>query len=301
MGKKSLVFLFILMLSVTCSAGEISRIVAKVNNIIITSKDLDDYSNMLAYRAALETNTLPQLNQGFKKKALQKLIEDKLILSEAKREEIELSDPHSVEDKVKEIISSYPTIEEFEQSLIERGLTVTLLKERLKEQFLIREMINRNVRSFIYILPQEINEYYQQNQNFFSQPTRYHIAIITADDDGYLDQAAQVLQGQGIEAAQKEYEDSLVIMESSAAELRPEIVEALTPLSEGQYTITLFDNRKHLIFLEKILPAHAQTLTQSASTIQTIISQKKFETRYEEWLNDLRDNAVIKVYAPYNE
>lgn len=138
-------------------AQEVNKIIAKVNNYIITTKDLDDFCKMLAYRLADQENEISPNDENFRSEALGKLIEDKLIAAQAQKEKIEVPTPW-VEGRLGEMIASYPTRPEFEASLVERGLTMTILKERIREQFMARQVIDKYVRQYVTISPSEVHQ-----------------------------------------------------------------------------------------------------------------------------------------------
>ena len=82
------ILLFLCSLYIPLYAEDVARIIAKVNNQVITSKDLDDYSQAVQYRLSDSEPDVSVQTPEFRKQNLRRLIEDKLILEEAKKEKI---------------------------------------------------------------------------------------------------------------------------------------------------------------------------------------------------------------------
>lgn len=276
-------------------AEEVTKIIAKVNNQVITSKDLDDYCKILAYQLSEEMTDVSSDDKEFKKKALLRLIEDRLILSEAKKEKIDI--PRSwIDDRFNRIIFSYPSREEFEQSLVEKGLTITLLKEKIKEQYLMREIIEKKVKSFVNISPQEISRYYADNIDKMYSFPEYVFYIAKAEDESTLIEMSQLIQKEGILKAEQIYEDSLSKVKSRQEELREEIFKILKDLKEKEYQIAKIDKEYYLVYLEKRFEPRLLSLEEVKEQIYSYLWQMKFQKRFNEWVEELREKAVIKIY-----
>ncbi|MDD5584394.1 MAG: SurA N-terminal domain-containing protein [Candidatus Omnitrophica bacterium] len=289
--------LFSLLLSATARGEEVSRIIAKINNQIITSKDLDDFCKMLAYRlsSTSEESELSPNDENFKKESLEKLIEDKLILSQAKKENIEVPGGW-IEAKLNEMITSAPSRQEFEDSLTERGLTITLLRERLKDQFMVRQLIDRYVRAYIAISPQELHTFYEQHPNKFSPPLKYVLWVASSKNKNTLVEIGKVIKEKGIAVAEKEYDDVLIKLESTKDRLREEVAQMVDEVKEGNFAIKKIDETDHLIYFEKTLTPRQLSFEEAKEQIHALLWREKFKMRYQEWVTSLKAKATIKNY-----
>ena len=110
-------------------AQGVTSIIAKVNNEIITSSDLNEYLQILVYRLGDKAVDFSPDSPEGRKEALERLIEDRLILDQAKQYNVEVPS-YWVQAKLDQMIESFPSREHFEKSLIDRGLSVSLLKNR---------------------------------------------------------------------------------------------------------------------------------------------------------------------------
>jgi hypothetical protein len=275
---------------------EINRVVALVNNQVITYKDLNDYCKLFSYQLS-QKETVDCNDEDSKREALERLIEDRLILDKAKKEKIGIP-LGLIENKLKEIISSYPSSEEFEKSLIDKGLNITLLKEKIKEQYLVRSVIEKYVDVYIKVLPQEINKYYALHiKDFYSDP-RYTLWIMKSEDKKFLKEICNAIKTKSFEEIKREYSKDLIRMESEPKDLKEEIVNCLEELKEGDCLIRNIEEEVYLIYLEKKEDSHLLSLEEVKEKIYSYLWRKKFKERFKEWLGELKREAAIKVYFP---
>lgn len=296
-NKKLFIFLLITFYcSLIASYAEVvNKVVARVNNQVITTKDLDDYCKVLIFRLPDERDNPSSGGDKFKEEALEKLIEDKLILDAAKKEGFQVPSLW-IASKLDEIIASYPTIEEFENSLIERGLNITLLRARIKEQYLLRQALEKYVHSQITISPQEISRYYESNSLEFSSQTKFILWIAKSIDENFLRNLGQTIKEKGISQAEKEHQGSIIKIESAPEELKEEILQILKTMQEGEYSIKEIDNLSYLIYLEEIVASEVLSIDAAGEEIYSYLWEKKFKVRFSQWLEELKGESVIRIY-----
>jgi hypothetical protein len=277
-------------------AEEVARVVAAVNNQVITSKDVSDYCAAMAYRLEGEAGGGTCDDPEVRKEALYRLIDDKLVLAEAKKGQLEV--PRGmVDEHLSRIILSYPSREAFEQSLVEKGLTVTSLREILKEKILMQSVVEFNVKSFINISPQEITDFYQNNQESFYTPQTYVFYIAESQRRQELDEIIDTIDSQGVKKALRQFGAMLFPVESTRAELRPEIGNALSDLSDGSYVIVDVEDRHYLIYRDHVNEPRMMPISEVSEQIVEYLKDRQFKKRFTEWLSQLRETAVIKHYG----
>ncbi|MCF7907517.1 MAG: SurA N-terminal domain-containing protein [Candidatus Omnitrophica bacterium] len=282
-------------LTLRVNAEAVAKIIAKVNKQVITSRDLDEYCKVLQFKLSDSRDNIPSEDVEFRKIALSRLIEDKLILDEAKRIKMEI--PRAlVEDRLNEIIKSHPSREVFEESLEERGLTVTKLKEKIREQYLMRELIQMQVKSSIAISPQELNSYYSENKSQMLSPAGYIFYIATSKDEGSLNQIVDKIKTEGIAKALGDYQDELIRMESAEDELKPQIVGILEKLKGGQSEVAKMEETYYLVYMESKIDPRELTLSEAQEAIRGYLWDQKFKQKFSEWVKELKEMSVIKIY-----
>lgn len=277
------------------TAEEVSRIIAMVNNQIITSQDLNDYLGIIAYRLSLKGMDFPADEEELKRQALDSLIDDRLILSEAEKEKVVV--PFNwVQERIDQMISSYPSRDDFEESLSVKGLTLTLLREKLKEQYISQQMIEEHIKAYVSVSPQEVNAYYQEHLGDFSMLVKYVIWIAKSPDKEYLREISRFIDEKGFDAARIEFEDDLIKMESQEDDLIEGVAAVLKEIKEGEYLFREINGQPHFIYLEKKITGQAVSLEDARDKIRSFLLDMKTKERFAVWIAELREKALIKIY-----
>ncbi|MBD3245953.1 MAG: hypothetical protein GF333_02985 [Candidatus Omnitrophica bacterium] len=290
-----LVTAMILFGALAVQARPLGRVVARINEEIITSKDLYDYCMLLNYQQGKRPDEAQCGSSAHLEEVMEKLIEDKLILHRAKQENFRIPD-YAVEEKIDEIISSYESRAAFERSLVEKGLTITLLKKKIRDQFLVRRALGKYVESRVSVAPQEISRFYQRYSSRFDSPETYVFWIAKSDRRSFLERIAEEFADRGAETAKNTYQETLIKIESSRDELRNDIYEVIAEMDPGGYRIKNIDGQLHFVYLEKIIPAKSLSLDQVKEDIYSFLYEQEFAEQFQEWVTTLKENAVIVVY-----
>lgn len=146
------------------------QIVARVNNDIITSREV-------SIRAII----LTQNNQI----ALQTLIEDKLVNRQAIKDNIKVSD-EELEKVLQERLSNFVSLDNFIKTIIQPlGISLEDYRNELKEQLLRDKYIQSKIGSYkltvdtktdfiidIVVSPKEMREYFETNKERFTKSER---------------------------------------------------------------------------------------------------------------------------------
>ncbi len=300
MGKLSFMGMVVLYImgtffGVSLWAKEAIRVVAAVNNQVVTSKDVNDYCAAMAYRLEDQNKDISCDDPQVKSEALERLVEDKLVLAEAKK--VQMDVPRGmVDERLSRIMSSYPSQEAFEESLLERGLTITSLKEILKEKMLMQTIVEFNVKSFVGVSPQEISNFYEANKNSFHTVQSYTFFIAESNDYGELKDIADVIDSEGIKIAHRDFKTILFSVESIREELKREIGDVLSGLENSAYSIEKVDDHYYLIYRSHVNEPRVLPIAEVKEQIDAHLKDVRFKQRFVEWLSQLKEAAVIKYY-----
>jgi len=297
MVKNILVVLFLF--SGICFAQD--KIVAVVNNEIITQKDLNDFVNFMRMQLSIELTgeKLEQKIQSMKADLLNKLIEDRIILQEAKKNKV-LVDENRVKAKIDEIKGRYGREAEFQAALVQQGLAQADLELRLREQLLMYSIIEAKIKSKIVIRPSEITEFYEKNVEEFKTPEEREFESITTNDADLAQKIYEDLKNNGdfSETAKKYSLEAKSFNAKKGGELRKELEEAIFKLDPGGISEALkIEDTFHIFKLTKIIPFRQESLTEAQDKIQEFVFNKKMQEDLLLWLNDLKKNAYIKISA----
>jgi len=294
--KKLILLLIALGFCLGASGTNALRIVAKVNDEAITAADLEEYYNLLRYRLARQRATdLEETLEDFKETALLSLIEDRLIVQKAKSLGGEVP-AAMVNEKLKNLIDSFVSYAEFEQSLVEQGLTVSLLKEKIREQYLIREIVNARVRSQVYVFPAEVTQFYNDNKDQFKSRIQYRCWIARFDDAQTQEMVRRDLEKDGFEAASSKHKEFFFLLEQPQEGFKKDIFIVVNDLEPGSFTTAFIDGSHFIVFLEEVVPSYDLPLDSVKDDIHLYLFEEKFTKALKDWVEILKEDAVIEIY-----
>jgi len=297
---KIIFFLFCFLSSGAVFAED--KIVAIVNSEVVTQKDLDEFLNFARLQLSSENKnvnagTLDKKIISMKGDLLQKLIEDRIIVQQAKKEKIKI-DETRLQGKIEEVKRHYGSDERFQEALKEQGLVQSDIESKMREQALMFTMIDTAVRKKILINPTDVTAYYQQNTDDFRVPEQLDIDSLVMDNQ---DKAQEVFRSikSGKDIAAVASGESLMVnkMSASRGQLRKEIEEAVFKLKAGEITQPLkIDDKFYIFRLNGTIPAHLMPLSEVRDKIYTFLYNKKMEENLASWLDGLKKNSYIKIF-----
>lgn len=301
--KTPLIFIFCLFMTVLPAVTALTyaedKIVAIVNREIITQKDLDDFMNFmyLQLSAKYQGKELEDKMNGVKPDLLNRLIEDKLILEEAKKENIQV-DEARVKAKISEIKSNYPSEAEFQDALVKQGLTQADIEKRIREQLLIFEIIDLQIRKKIIVSPKEVTDFYEEHKEEFVQPeTRRVNSLITKNEVLANKVISSLGQGADLDKISKEY--SLELNDLGAVkkgQLVKEIEDVIFNMDVGSISQAIKVGDAYYIFkLGEILPLKKYNLVEVQEEIYYRLYELKMQEGLTQWLEDLRKKAYVEI------
>ncbi len=296
---KTFVILFscILILKIPLAVHAVdNQISAVVNNEIVTAKELEDFISLLDYQETKKPHSLKSDDPARRREALDSLIEDKLILQQARKLNLEVPQ-ELVEKRIREVQKTFSDNEEFEKSLIERGINLNALKEKIKEQILMKEMVDRTIRDAIVISPHEITEYFEQNKNQFTIPEEAVYSALVFDNQFEAKQIYEIIKNLDLFELDSQYREKLIAGTLRRDECKPELEHSLfeSPLKKFLPPQKVEDNY-FIFYVEKRTSEQESSLAESNDEIWNVLFRKKFQEKFIEWVEKLRKNAVIKIY-----
>lgn len=299
-GIVLIIFIFsplekICLMEFTAQGENISKIIVKVNKQVITSRDLDEYCNILSLQLFEGKEDNPSDSKEFRTKALQRLIDDTLILDKANQDKIDVS-PSRIEGKIAQLTASYPSRKEFEESLKNKGLTINLLRQKIKEQYMLRTIIDSYVKFQVNVSPKEISDYYTEHPDNFYSLVTYVFYIAKSTEANTVKNISEVITKSGINDASSKHKDILYRMESDLKDLKPDIANIIKNLKPGKYEIKEIDQIFYLIFLDKLITPYKFSLEEVKEKIYAYLWDVKFRKKFTSWVETLRESALIENY-----
>jgi parvulin-like peptidyl-prolyl isomerase len=295
---KFLIILALVFLPAYCLYAQ-DKVIAVVNNEVIAQKDLSDFLNYirLQYSRQLQGKALEEKVTSMKQDLLQRLIEDRLILQQAKLDKI-VVDSSRIKSKIEEIKKGYPSEAAFEQDLAKQGLVQADLENKIREQMLMRSLIEGKVRSKVIIRPDEVTSFYAKNKKQLVKPEeRILTMIIIQDEDAAKTVSYQLRSGIKLEELATKFEFTTDKFSATPGQqLRPEIEDTVFKLGRGEISNPVKVDGKYFIFkLDDIIGSQQLSLVQAQDEIKSYLFEKKMQEELVKWLDELKKQSYIKI------
>ncbi|MFN2531584.1 MAG: hypothetical protein ABR555_09830 [Pyrinomonadaceae bacterium] len=153
------VFLIVLCAGSNFGQQVVDKMVATVNAGVRT--DLITYSDLI-WQLALQPNTpLDTPNSNDLNAALNRVIDQRLILQEAEKLPTIAPTAKEISDARDELARNFSTPAEFQQRLLKVGLTSEKLDQIIEQRLKMEKYLDFRFRNFVVITPKEIADYYR--------------------------------------------------------------------------------------------------------------------------------------------
>lgn len=281
-------------------------ILAVVNDELITLKDLRDYVRGTYVALVAEGKKPEEIDKimlDLEINGLNKLIEDKLLLSRANEMGLDVKDK-LIEDKIDVIKQRYSSEQDFTQALIKNGATMTDLRKKVTEQLKIAFVIDHEVKKKIYVNPKEVTQYYEDNMTKFQDKEKIFVDSIfipyNGDQDEAIKQANVALSlikgGDSFESVAKEYSQASSLGKVERGQLLPKIEKIVFHLDLNVPSdIVEVDNGAYIFLVTKKFSAQLASLNDVNDFITEYLFRQKFQNELLTWLASLKEDAYIEI------
>lgn len=276
------------------------KIICTVNDQIITESEFEEFVNVLRFKISVENNDQDKAYSRFleeRSKALDKLIEDRLITEAAQQKGYKIPDD-LIESRLQDFRNQFSKEQDFIDTLVAKGINIKTLKQKIITQILMKQIVNDEVRSKINIKPYEVTEFYNEHKEEYKM-------------DSELDYTAIVLKT--FESAHDVYN------ELNKAEIPQVVIDFYSKVSrKGKFSEkgvadnlrVLFDNSDQKLFqpikvgesyyvfyVTNRYPQRYLQLDEVYSDIVNNLFEKRFVEDFSQWVDSLKEDAVIKIIS----
>ncbi len=179
---------------------DLDRIIAVVNNDIITEHELEQRVHTVAINLRRQNIQLPPMEQ-LRAQVLERLITERAILQRARQTGIRIDD-QMVNASIEQIArQNNLTIDELRQRLLADGVTFAAFRNEIRDEITTQRLREREVDQKIDIPESEVDAYLAEQAGFTgSDVTEYRISHILlpidpgADDDQIREEAERVAE-----------------------------------------------------------------------------------------------------------
>jgi len=300
------------LISPAAQAEILDRIVATVNGEIITMKEINQRLVPVLKRSRVED---PEKINEIRRKILERLIENKLVLQEGKHLGVRIKGTE-VDDAIERIKqANRVNQEQFEAELIRRGSNIQTVREDLRVELIKSKLINREIRSRIVVSAEQIDAYYREQGDKRELKPKVHVRNIVLAVPEEAPPSVVAKKQAWAEEILAEIKDGLDFAEAAAKysegsnakdggdlglvgwdEMDNRIKAALEKLEPGQTTPPVRTAMGiQLFYLVERLDQDEEAVAKAKEKIRELLTRRMLKKKYIEWLEGLRSKALIKI------
>ena len=305
----------VLCLGVSAFAEITNRIVAIVDNDIITLYELNERAKELTGYSPEEQQVVN--DQGFvenRRNLLNLMINERLTQAKIRALGIDITS-NQIDATIEKIKQDYGlTQESLLISLKNEGISYEKYREDLKQDIERSRLITSEVKSKIIITDNQITQYYNDHKEEYIKAKFHLLGIILKAVDRndeeemteLLNKAQELLarlrKGEDFGRIAKEYSQGLGADDGGdlgkyeSAKLNPEFLKMLFDLNEGDISeVIVSDSGVQIIKLISKEITGIQPIEEVRASIEDIIYKQEVNEKFTSWLEDLRKSAYIEI------
>ncbi|HYA88305.1 MAG TPA: peptidylprolyl isomerase [Nitrospirota bacterium] len=296
------IFLLCSKQSIATASVVVDRVVAVVNNEIITLSDLQREAALKKTAGKPDERTL-----------LEDMIDRKLEMAAAKRAGMDVTDKE-LADAIADIMkrNSFDS-KQFETALAKDGLTLEQYKIELREQMTLSRMFNKYIRAGIAVDEAEVRAYYNRNIKLYTLPEEIRLRQIffpIADNSTSRENAdvkekaeqifARAKHGENFSSLVREFSEGATVSQdgdlgfTQRGSLLPEMEAAAQPLKPGDISPPFTCAGGYNIIRLEEVRTPVKPYEKVKDEIMNMLYQQKVENTYRSWLQSLRSDSNIE-------
>ena len=298
----------------------LDEIVAKINTEIITLTDLRDEERKL--RGSINAQFQdPQAQQAeFDKQRhelLRNLILNKIIIQRAEELGMLANIENDVSAAVQNILqdNNIPDLDTFRRILQQQGTTYDEYRTSLRERYIVQTMQQQFVFSKVTILTEEVEQYYQQNIDQFTELPEVQVAEILLMTEGKNKQAvrtraqdllARLRAGEAFEELARQYSEGPTANQGGElgtykqGQMAEKLEGVAFSLQQGQFSdLVEMDYGLMILKLLSKQEARPRPLEEVRDQVSQILQSQKVGPYLKTFLDDLIGQSYVYVSPKY--
>jgi len=295
-------------------AKTVDRIIAKVNEVIITQSELEErtFVKMMSLQKA-NTQPMPTQEQLMDEE-LKRMIEERLLIDVGKKLGLKV-DEASVTKAIDEIKRTNGLNDgDLEKMLNAESKSMEDYKNNIRDQILISRVVGFEIRKRATVSDEEIEEYYNLHLKDYwvmGKLKLRHILFLIDDKLSEKDRLIKMQKAQlalkkirsGVDfvAVAKELSEDISastggdLGEIERGKMVPEFEKAAFQLKEGEVSgLVETPYGVHIIRVDKIYPGQTLPLDKVRAQIESRLRDQKLKGEYEKYLQELTQKAFIE-------
>ena len=295
-------------------AEVVEKIVAIVNDEVITQQDIETYKKQLQKGKFVDDLLMSDKDKVLKDRAalIDHMIDEKIVDSEVKREDLSVT-LEKVDQEVQKIAEgNHMTKSQLAAAVSKEGISFAdyqqFIKQRLERQALIQKAISSKIK----ITEDEIQNYYLNHYKGGSLTGyEYSVAHILflpkgGDKEAALSRAKSVLEklnkGESFETLASQYSEDPNFTNGGylgtfkSGEFLKELETAVQPLPVGEHSgIVTSKLGYHIVKLLSKKITNDPAYDAKKKEIQNALYEKAFAQQFKFWIAQKRQESFIKI------
>jgi Parvulin-like peptidyl-prolyl isomerase len=314
-----LILLGLILLCVPVRAEVVDRIIAVVNDEIITLYEFN--AAFEPYRKNIENTykgndkeaVIKQTRDAF----LQRLIDNILIEQEAKKSGagIIVKDEEVMEVLQDMLNKQKLSMQDFLKSLAKEGNSIESVKKEIRGQMMRARLLRREIKSKILVSDEEIGEYYNKNRQEYEGKETVRIkqlllllppnadkTIIAKMKNEALQLHKRVMNGESFDLLVVKYSQGPAAAQGGdvgfigRGTIIPEVEAVAFSLPVGQVSEVIESSVGfHIIQVVDKKGAGLKPIAAVREEIKTKIEDEKLDKKYDEWIASIRAKSHIEI------
>ena len=301
------------------SCEVVDRCVAVVNNDVITLSEVNEVGKPLFQRVAEQVppDKLADALKQARQTVIEKLIDKKLLLQEAKKRHLSVSDKEVDEALHRILEQNHTTMAQFKKELARVGMTEKRYREDLHDQILSTRLVNHEVRSKVIIPEEQIIDYYDLHYTEHMGKGGYYvlqIGVSWKEDTPAARLKARkkiehlrklALEGRDFRQLARQYSDLPSAADGGdlgvfkAKEMAPAMRRVIVHMKPGQIS-PIVENNSSLQIFKLLSRQEGDIITKEPfgavkDTIREKLYQEEMKKRYRQWMKEIREQSYIKI------
>jgi peptidyl-prolyl cis-trans isomerase SurA len=287
-------------------AEVVDRIVAVVNDDIITMSELQNMAKTIEAQSGVKAN--PAEDKKLQREMLEALIDRKLAKAEAKRRGIAVTNKEVTEslERFKQR-NNIPDDEILAKLLANEGLSLKEFKQQIGDQMVQERLLSVTVGSKVTLNEAEVRRIYDERFKRSGSQVRLvtvRMPFAPGSTDAQKEETRhkaeailkQVKRGESfMEAAKKHGLNPTDVGFVSLNDLDPRLAEYLGHLKSKEVAPVETPEGFQLIQIIERRSGEPRPFEEVAPEIRRILSQQEMEKKFAEWVKVLRDKAHIRI------
>ncbi len=291
----------------------VERIIARINNKIITQREYDKEREKLHAQLAQQLSG-QKLEEEFNQKSkdlLRDMIDQDLMVQKANDDDIKVDT--DVIKHLDQIRQQYnlKSLQALQDAVEKDGMNWEDFKDQIKRQLLMQQVISREVGSRIIMTRADAQKYFEAHKEQFDSPPGVHLAEIMVSTEKHTPAEAEKLakkaqtelqSGARFPDVAKELSDSAsakeggdvgffkqgTISDAIAKDIAKVDVGDITPIIKTQYGYMIFK------VLERRVGQHP-TFDQISTQVMNYLYDQRVQNGMRGFLTDLRKESYIRL------